>query len=204
MTPEPRSRAVPRGFRAIRHRRRRRHERRVAGIGRHDRQRALLAVAEPLLALVCFENNARTLPIVREAGRFGVNVLSADQEDVAEVFASKVPESEKLEAVPHRYEAGVPIIEGALSWAVCTLRELIAGGDHTIAIGEVVAMGLGEGTPLLWYGGQYHDVGSWRSANAARSATASRGDWCERPRTECRSRVSQVADRPTPPTRPVP
>ena len=113
----------------------------------------------PLLALVCFENNARTLPIVREAGRFGVNVLGSHQEDVAEVFASKVPESEKLEAIAHRLQDGVPIIEGALSWVVCTLRELIAGGDHTIAIGEVVAMGLGDGDPLLWYGGQYHDVG---------------------------------------------
>jgi flavin reductase (DIM6/NTAB) family NADH-FMN oxidoreductase RutF len=114
---------------------------------------------DPLLALVCFENNARTLAIVREAGRFGVNVLSAQQEEVAEVFASKVPESEKLEGVAHRYETGVPIIEGALSWAACSLRELIAGGDHTIAIGEVVALGLGEGDPLVWYAGQYHDFG---------------------------------------------
>jgi flavin reductase (DIM6/NTAB) family NADH-FMN oxidoreductase RutF len=114
---------------------------------------------DPLLALVCFENNARTLPIVREAGRFAVNVLGAHQEDVARVFASKMPESEKLDGVAHRYQDDVPIIEGALSWVVCTLRELIAGGDHTIAIGEVVAMGLGDGDPLLWYGGQYHDVG---------------------------------------------
>ena len=114
---------------------------------------------DPLLALVCFENDARTLPIVREAGRFGVNVLGAHQEDVAGVFASKLPESEKLEAVPHRFQDGVPIIDGALSWVVCTLRELIAGGDHTIAIGQVVALGLGDGDPLLWYAGQYHDVG---------------------------------------------
>ncbi len=114
---------------------------------------------DPLLALVCFENNARTLPIVREAGRFGVNVLAARQEDIAEVFASKLPESEKLEGVAHRMEDGVPIIEGSLSWAACTLRELIAGGDHTIAIGEVVSLGLGDGDPLLWYGGRYHDVG---------------------------------------------
>jgi flavin reductase (DIM6/NTAB) family NADH-FMN oxidoreductase RutF len=114
---------------------------------------------DPLLALVCFENNARTLPIVREAGRFGVNVLASRQEEIAEVFASKLPESEKLEGVAHRYEAGVPIIEGALSWVACSLRELIAGGDHTIAIGEVVALGLGDGDPLLWYGGRYHDVG---------------------------------------------
>jgi 3-hydroxy-9,10-secoandrosta-1,3,5(10)-triene-9,17-dione monooxygenase reductase component len=113
---------------------------------------------DPLLALVCFENNARTLPIVREAGRFAVNVLGAHQEEVARVFASKVPESEKLVGVAHRHQDGVPIIEGALSWVVCSLRELIAGGDHTIAIGEVVSMGLGEGDPLLWYGGQYHDV----------------------------------------------
>jgi 3-hydroxy-9,10-secoandrosta-1,3,5(10)-triene-9,17-dione monooxygenase reductase component len=119
---------------------------------------------DPLLALVCFENNARTLPIVREAGRFGVNVLSADQEELARVFASKLPESEKLEGVNHRYQAGVPIINGALSWVTCSLRELIAGGDHTIAIGEVEAMGLGEGEPLLWYEGRYHDfrAGLWR------------------------------------------
>ena len=124
---------------------------------------------DPLLALVCFENNARTLPIVREAGRFAVNVLSADQEAIARVFASKLPESEKLDGVAHRFHEGMPIIEGALSWVVCDLRDLIAGGDHTIAIGEVVALGLGEGDPLLWYGSQYHGVSrSWPPAPAAR------------------------------------
>jgi flavin reductase (DIM6/NTAB) family NADH-FMN oxidoreductase RutF len=111
---------------------------------------------DPLLALVCFENRARTLPIVREAGRFAINVLSAGQEDLAGVFASKLPESEKLDGVVHRVELGMPIIDGALAWAVCDLRELIAGGDHTIGIGEVIAMGLGAGEPLLWYSGQYH------------------------------------------------
>jgi flavin reductase (DIM6/NTAB) family NADH-FMN oxidoreductase RutF len=111
---------------------------------------------EPLLALVCFENQARTLPIVRDAGLFAVNVLSAGQEDLAELFASKLPEAEKLEGVHHHFEHGVPIIDGSLAWAACELRELISGGDHTIAIGEVIGMGLGDGEPLLWYGGQYH------------------------------------------------
>ena len=112
---------------------------------------------DPLLALVCFENSARTLPIVRESGRFAVNVLSAEQEHLAGVFASKLPEAEKLESVRHRFEHEVPIIEGTLAWAACELRELIAGGDHTIAIGEVIGLGLGEGDPLLWYSGRYHD-----------------------------------------------
>jgi flavin reductase (DIM6/NTAB) family NADH-FMN oxidoreductase RutF len=111
---------------------------------------------DPLLALVCFENQARTLPIVRDAGRFAVNLLASDQADLAGVFASKLPESEKLEGVAHRLEDGVPVIEGSLAWAVCELRELIAGGDHTIAIGLVTSMGLGDGEPLLWYSGRYH------------------------------------------------
>jgi 3-hydroxy-9,10-secoandrosta-1,3,5(10)-triene-9,17-dione monooxygenase reductase component len=112
---------------------------------------------DPLLALVCFDNDARTLPIVREAGRFAVNVLASHQEDLAGVFASKLPESEKLDAVEHRLEAGLPVIEGSLAWATCDVRELLPGGDHTIAIGQVTAMGLGQGAPLLWYGGRYHE-----------------------------------------------
>src|SRR2546421_5702916 len=62
---------------------------------------------EPLLALVCFENRARTLPIVRDSGRFAVNILSADQEHLAGVFASKLPEAEKLDGVEHRFKDGL-------------------------------------------------------------------------------------------------
>jgi 3-hydroxy-9,10-secoandrosta-1,3,5(10)-triene-9,17-dione monooxygenase reductase component len=111
---------------------------------------------DPPLALVCFENEARTLPIVRDAGRFAVNVLNEHQEDLAGVFASKLPEAEKLEGVEHRFLGGLPIIEGAIAWSTCDLREMLAGGDHTIAIGEVRELGLGDGEPLLWYGGRYH------------------------------------------------
>jgi flavin reductase (DIM6/NTAB) family NADH-FMN oxidoreductase RutF len=114
---------------------------------------------DPLLALVCFENQARTLPIVREAARFAVNVLAADQEELAGVFASKMPEAEKLQGVPHGLRNGVPVIDGALAWATCELEELIAGGDHTIAIGKVIELGLGDGEPLLWYSGRYHAFG---------------------------------------------
>jgi 3-hydroxy-9,10-secoandrosta-1,3,5(10)-triene-9,17-dione monooxygenase reductase component len=110
---------------------------------------------DPLLALVCFENRARTLPIVRESGRFALNILSAGQEGIARVFASKLPESEKLQGVNHHVARGAPIIDGALAWAVCDVHELIAGGDHTICIGRVIEMGLGGGEPLLFYAGTY-------------------------------------------------
>jgi len=113
---------------------------------------------DPLLALVCFENGARTLPIVREAGRFAVNLLAAEQEPLAGVFASKLPEAEKLDGVAHALRDGVPVLDGVLAWATCELNELIAGGDHTIAIGRVLSLGLAEHAgvqPLLWYAGGY-------------------------------------------------
>src|SRR5579875_1103566 len=112
---------------------------------------------DPLLALVCFENRARTLPIVREAGRFAVNLLAEGQEELARVFASKLPESEKLDGVAHHIQDGVPVLGGVLAWATCELQELIAGGDHTIAIGRVLALGLkhDDPEPLLWYAGTY-------------------------------------------------
>jgi flavin reductase (DIM6/NTAB) family NADH-FMN oxidoreductase RutF len=113
---------------------------------------------EPPLALVCIENEARTLTLVRDAGRFAVNVLSAGQEKLAGVFASKLPEAEKLETVEHRFHDGMPLIEGTVAWAVCRVRDLIPGGDHTIAIGEILSMGHGTGAPLLWYRGRYRTI----------------------------------------------
>jgi 3-hydroxy-9,10-secoandrosta-1,3,5(10)-triene-9,17-dione monooxygenase reductase component len=111
---------------------------------------------DPLLLLVCFDNEARTLRVVRERGRFGVNVLAAGQEELARLFASKAPEDEKFAGVQHTVHEGIPVIEGTLAWVGCTLERLVPGGDHTIGIGAVTAAEFaGEADPLLWYRGVY-------------------------------------------------
>jgi 3-hydroxy-9,10-secoandrosta-1,3,5(10)-triene-9,17-dione monooxygenase reductase component len=111
---------------------------------------------EPLLLLVCFDNSSRTLPVVRESGRFAVNVLSAGQEDLARVFASKRVAREKFDAVTHTVAHGVPVLDGALAWLACDLRELHPGGDHTIGIGAVTQVHAENGgQPLVWFGGGY-------------------------------------------------
>jgi flavin reductase (DIM6/NTAB) family NADH-FMN oxidoreductase RutF len=114
---------------------------------------------EPLLILVCFENTARTLPIIRQAGRFAVNVLASDQREISRVFASKLPEAAKFDGVAHELRGGVPLITGILAWLVCDLRELIPAGDHTIAIGAVTDLGHVDGPdPLVWYRGDYRTL----------------------------------------------
>jgi 3-hydroxy-9,10-secoandrosta-1,3,5(10)-triene-9,17-dione monooxygenase reductase component len=110
---------------------------------------------EPVLLLVCFDNGARTLRVVGETGRFGVNVLSADQEELARLFASKRPEREKFAGVAHTVHDGIPVLEGALAWVGCRLERLVPGGDHTIGIGAVEAAEAGQGEPLLWFRGSY-------------------------------------------------
>jgi 3-hydroxy-9,10-secoandrosta-1,3,5(10)-triene-9,17-dione monooxygenase reductase component len=110
---------------------------------------------DPRLLLVCFDNAARTLPVVRETGRFAVSILRAGQEHLSGRFASKLPVDEKFDDVAHRLLDGVPILDGALAWLVCDLRELLPGGDHTIGIGAVTGMGHDEGDPLVWHRGAY-------------------------------------------------
>lgn len=111
---------------------------------------------DPLLALVCFANGSRTLRVVREQQRFGINVLAAGQEDLAHLFASKAPEAEKFSGVQHTVHDGIPVIEGTIAWVGCELEQLIPGGDHTIGIGAVIAAEkASERDPLIWYRGEY-------------------------------------------------
>jgi len=110
---------------------------------------------EPLLLLVAFDNTARTLAVVRDTGRFGVNVLAAGQEDLARLFASKEPEDAKFAGVPHSVHDGLPVIEGGIAWVGCRLERLVEGGDHTIGIGAVESAEAGDGRPLLWFRGSY-------------------------------------------------
>lgn len=111
---------------------------------------------DPILLIATFDNDSRTLEIVRDTGRFGVNVLAADQEALARVFATKLPGAEKFEGVGHALEDGVPILSGVLAWLVCDVESFAPGGDHTIAIGAVTATHqASEGEPLIWYRGGF-------------------------------------------------
>ena len=114
---------------------------------------------DPPLVLVCFDNASRTLPAVRECGRYAVNVLRAGQEDLAAVFASKAVAAEKFAAVTHTIAHGVPVLDDALAWLACEVVELVDAGDHTIGIGRVNALEVFEGEPLLFFRGGYRSLG---------------------------------------------
>ena len=114
---------------------------------------------DPMLLLVCFESSSRTLEVVRASRRFAVNVLRAEDGDLAAVFASKRVGAEKFADVTHAESHGVPVLDRALAWIACELRELRPAGDHEIGIGEVLGTGAGQaGDPLVFYRGAYTTI----------------------------------------------
>lgn len=116
---------------------------------------------EPLLLLVCFDRGSRTLEVVRGSRRFAVNILRAGDRELAAVFASKRVAREKFDSVTHSEAHGVPVLDRALAWIACELRELVPGGDHEIGIGRVTGMGgARDGDPLVYFGGRYTTTAS--------------------------------------------
>jgi 3-hydroxy-9,10-secoandrosta-1,3,5(10)-triene-9,17-dione monooxygenase reductase component len=114
---------------------------------------------EPPLMLACLDRGSRTLTAVRRAGRFGVNVLAADQPELARSFATKAPHPEKWGPASWTERNGVPILDGVVVWAACELRDLHDGGDHVVATGAVLELAENDLDPLVFYRGEYMSLG---------------------------------------------
>jgi flavin reductase (DIM6/NTAB) family NADH-FMN oxidoreductase RutF len=114
---------------------------------------------EPMLMLACLDRGSRTLLAVQAANHFGISVLHDGQEPIARAFATKAPVAEKWDGVTWSERDGIPAIDGSLAWIACELRDVVAAGDHVIVTGEVRDLATGEGTPLIFHGGEYRPLG---------------------------------------------
>ena len=111
----------------------------------------------PPLVLVCIEKSVRTHDAIAGAGKFGVSILSSEQADVSNRFASR--SEDKFSGIAtHRGSTGVPLIDGAITTLECSLREHLPGGDHSVFVGEVVAIETADGAPLVYYRSGYREL----------------------------------------------
>jgi flavin reductase (DIM6/NTAB) family NADH-FMN oxidoreductase RutF len=108
----------------------------------------------PPLILVCIERLVKSHDAIAAAKKFAVNVLAADQVEISNRFATKLDDKfAGIATQPGRI--GVPLIDGTLCAIECRVREQLPGGDHSIFVGEVVAVQMGEGSPLLYFRSGY-------------------------------------------------
>jgi 4-hydroxyphenylacetate 3-hydroxylase, reductase component len=115
--------------------------------------------AEPPLMLVALDRRSRTLGEIQRTRRLGVNVLAADQGEIALRFATKDPHPVKWGGVSWSELAGVPAVGGAVVAMSCELREELDGGDHVILVGAVTALEESGAEALVFHGGSYRPLG---------------------------------------------
>ncbi|HEY3056547.1 MAG TPA: flavin reductase family protein [Thermoanaerobaculia bacterium] len=111
----------------------------------------------PPLVLICVEKAVKSHDALLASKKFGVSILGADQMEISGRFASK--SDDKFSGiVTGRGELGVPLIAGALCTIECRLRDHLPGGDHSIFVGEVVDVQVGDGPPLVYFRSGYRQI----------------------------------------------
>ncbi len=117
---------------------------------------------EPPLVLICVGHSTNTFGFVERNKRFGVNVLSAQQEDIGRYFARR-PE-DRHDDVDYEYTmspGGVPMLKGALVSFECHVVSSHVHGDHTVYVAEVKAVEQGEpNVPLLFFQSKWFSSGT--------------------------------------------
>lgn len=94
---------------------------------------------DPPLVVMAVRADSTSNGMIQRTGRFSLNVLAADQKDLAAVFFK--PQS----AVGGRFDAapfqigplGLPLLDDALGAVECSVVGQVAAGDHTVFVGEV-------------------------------------------------------------------
>jgi flavin reductase (DIM6/NTAB) family NADH-FMN oxidoreductase RutF len=118
---------------------------------------------EPMLVLVCVEQEARFHDAVMAAGQWGVSVLDGSARATSEWLATRGrPLHGQLDRVPHHYGpvTGAALLEQSLATMECRTVGSFPGGDHTIVVGEVLAIGTRDSDDggLIHYRGRYDRI----------------------------------------------
>jgi flavin reductase len=117
---------------------------------------------DPPLVLVCVVNGTRGCESIEGNGVFAVNILTQEQEALSRYFASRErPRGAAAFAdIAHRHVVtGSPVLEGVAAFLDCRLAAQHVAGDHTIFVGEVLALDVDPAaSPLLFHRGGYREL----------------------------------------------
>ena len=117
---------------------------------------------DPPMLLICIGKSAFSKSVFSECEHFGVNILRSTQQDVSALFASKsVEKFDKADYEKSLY--GTPIIKETLANFICRRQKSVDAGDHLVIFGEVIDFRSNDGSPLLYFNGDYCSIDQDRS-----------------------------------------
>lgn len=112
---------------------------------------------EPPLVLWNIAKVSNSLDAYLSAKYFAVNVLTADQRNLAAHFAKS--DHTRFDNVEYTTSAnGVPLLPDTLATFDCRTHEIHDCGDHYVIIGEVNSFKSAEREPLLFFGSAYRAI----------------------------------------------
>jgi flavin reductase (DIM6/NTAB) family NADH-FMN oxidoreductase RutF len=111
---------------------------------------------DPPLVLWSLALRSSALTAFERAERYAIHILSADQKDIAELFARRGDDRfAAIDWAPGQF--GAPVIAGAAALFECRARSRYVEGDHVILVGEVERCTSRSGvTPLIFHGGRFY------------------------------------------------
>jgi flavin reductase (DIM6/NTAB) family NADH-FMN oxidoreductase RutF len=118
---------------------------------------------DPPLAYVSILKEINSHDRLLNADGFVINVLAREHTFFAEQFSGQTPlAGPDFDRVPHSLGTlGLPLIDGCLSWIECKQWAQYPAGDHTLFIGEIVDLKLGEADdPLIYFDREFSEL-SW-------------------------------------------
>lgn len=108
----------------------------------------------PPLVMVSVAKNASMYQALSQAEHFAVNILADTQEPLSRRFSAK--EGDRFDGIGFtRGRTGVALLDDVLAWIECRRTAMHDGGDHTLVLGETLAMQTSDARPLLYYRGGY-------------------------------------------------
>ena len=115
---------------------------------------------EPPVISVTLKRLTHTHELVEKSGEFSITILAADQGNLSDLFAGKMPEiTDRLEGLETKtLHMDAPLLKGGLAFFNCRVLNSIPVGENTHYLAEVIAaQGEGEGDPLV-----YHNRVFWK------------------------------------------
>lgn len=95
----------------------------------------------PMLVLVSVARGARMHGLLERRGRYAVSLLDQRHRALARAFAGTAAGAEgRAVGVQWREVAGAPVLDDACAHVVVEISDRHPAGDHTLFIGEVLAM----------------------------------------------------------------
>ncbi|MFA6264105.1 MAG: flavin reductase family protein [Pseudolabrys sp.] len=123
--------------------------------------------AEPPSLLACVNRGSRTYSALIQSGAFCVNVLADDQLALARNFLSRKGADRFDMCGWSTLVTGSPAIDDAMINFDCEISGSFDAGSHNIIVGHVVAVRRrSNGTPLLYFEGDYRNLANAGLASA--------------------------------------